>query len=339
MLCGVALTISGFCAKMHNIKYDNFYKDRSDFMSFSELSKIQSETGLKFVDYEKSAVLSGIKNNIPVCVVENFQMEQIVIFCGVDVGKAFDLQQHQKLSAEINKLSDSFPKNTITRIEATPFITVFCKSFNLIQENLPRLIEFLEKLTLFVENCGFETKLLDEKNCIYLAAEKPVVKKQAKAKKPKKAKEKINVNGTIKGAVGGLIGMIITGAIWIAALNIAPLYGWVGGALLPLGIIILYTKFSKKMQIIDTFISAIEIIIGAVGSNFIWALLQIFGNEREFGKITVFDILANSSHYFEKYYLIMNDFQNNLLVGSVFVLFAAGAGYAVYYNAHEKEMY
>ncbi len=112
-------------------------------MIFSELSLIEKETGLKY-DPE-TATLSGVKNGVPVVVFDNDKKHRFDIVCGAVIT--------ERQFGRIYIMAERFPKKTMLGIENVDgCVNIYCKGYNLMQENLPLLIEFLEKLTAYLKS-------------------------------------------------------------------------------------------------------------------------------------------------------------------------------------------
>ena len=112
-------------------------------MIFSELSLIEKETGLKY-DPE-TATLSGVKNGVPVVVFDNDKKHRFDIVCGAVIS--------ERQFGRIYIMAERFPKKTMLGIENVDgCVNIYCKGYNLMQENLPLLIEFLEKLTAYLKS-------------------------------------------------------------------------------------------------------------------------------------------------------------------------------------------
>ena len=103
-------------------------------MIFSELSLIEKETGLKY-DPE-TATLSGVKNGVPIVVFDNDKKHRFDIVCGAVIT--------DRQFGRIYTMAERFPKKTMLGVENVDgCVNIYCKGYNLMQENLPLLIEFL----------------------------------------------------------------------------------------------------------------------------------------------------------------------------------------------------
>ena len=166
-------------------------------MIFSELSLIEKETGLKY-DPE-TATLSGVKNGVPVVVFDNDKKHRFDIVCGAVIT--------ERQFGRIYIMAERFPKKTMLGIENVDgCVNIYCKGYNLMQENLPLLIEFLEKLTAYLKSEMRKTtpiqvaKVLELEDYTILTKH---IRSDGTVRPP------YNIRGTVKGILGGLLGLLI----------------------------------------------------------------------------------------------------------------------------------
>ena len=82
-------------------------EERITFMIFSELSLIEKETGLSY-DAE-TAILSGVKNGVPVAVFDNDKKHRFDIVCGAVLT--------DRNLGRIYTMAERFPKKTLLGVE------------------------------------------------------------------------------------------------------------------------------------------------------------------------------------------------------------------------------
>lgn len=297
-------------------------------MIFSELSLIEKETGLKY-DPE-TATLSGVKNGVPVVVFDNDKKHRFDIVCGAVIT--------ERQFGRIYIMAERFPKKTMLGIENVDgCVNIYCKGYNLMQENLPLLIEFLEKLTAYLKSEMRKTtpiqvaKVLELEDYAILTKH---IRPDGTVRPP------YNIRGTVKGIVGGLLGLLIGCAIFVAFIMMSDLVGWMGGIIMSAAVISLYTVFSKKLKTVDCIMTAILTFAGWVLSNGFAYLFQIFLKEQEAGNtVNINGILADLANYSMKYTEIAGNLMNRLIVTFVFVVAGAIGSYIFYYKHHTKDMY
>lgn len=302
-------------------------------MIFSELSAITKETGLSY-DSE-NAVLSGNKNNIPIAVFDNTAQHRYDIICGAAVSS--------KVLSEIENLTESFPKKTLLGIENKDgIIRIYCKGYYLMQENLPLLIAFLEKLTVLAAENNTAVTELDIAGIAALSSYAVIAKKKSAPEKTavKTAKPPLNVKDTFKGVLGGIIGLLVGCSIFVVLILMSDLIGWFGGVIMSAAVVSMYTVFSRKLKAPDALISAVMILFGWLFSNAFAYLFRIFLTQQETGQtVNLFTIIDNMSYYAAEYYEQTNIFINNLTVSIIFVVAGAIGSYFFYYKHHAKDMY
>lgn len=297
-------------------------------MIFSELSLIEKETGLKY-DPE-TATLSGVKNGVPVVVFDNDKKHRFDIVCGAVIT--------ERQFGRIYIMAERFPKKTMLGIENVDgCVNIYCKGYNLMQENLPLLIEFLEKLTAYLKSEMRKTtpiqvaKVLELEDYAILTKH---IRPDGTVRPP------YNIRGTVKGILGGLLGLLIGCAIFVAFIMMSDLVGWLGGIIMSAAVISLYTVFSKKLKTVDCIMTAILTFAGWVLSNGFAYLFQIFLKEQEAGNtVNINGILADLANYSMKYTEIAGNLMNRLIVTFVFVVAGAIGSYIFYYKHHTKDMY
>ena len=301
-------------------------------MIFSELNAITKETGLSF-DGE-NAILSGIKNNVPVAVFDNSAQHRFDIICGAMLTDS--------IIPRVTLLTESFPKKTVLGIENTDgCLKIYCKGYNLMQENLPLLIGFLEKLTALCDENKISVTELDYEEITKLSSY-AVITKKAPAKKPavKTNKQPPNIKDTLKGVLGGCIGLLLGCSIFVVFILLSDIVGWIGGVVMSAAVISMYTVFSRKLRASDAMICAVMILFGWGFSNTFAYLFRIFLNLSEADKgVNLFGIINNLGYYATTYYEYTNLFTNSLLVSFVFVVAGAIGSYMFYYKYHPRDMY
>lgn len=297
-------------------------------MIFSELSLIEKETGLKY-DPE-TATLSGVKNGVPIVVFDNDKKHRFDIVCGAVIT--------ERQFGRIYIMAERFPKKTMLGIENVDgCVNIYCKGYNLMQENLPLLIEFLEKLTAYLKSEMRKTtpiqvaKVLELEDYAILAKH---IRSDGTVRPP------YNIRGTVKGILGGLLGLLIGCAIFVVFIMMSDLVGWLGGIIMSAAVISLYTVFSKKLKTVDCIMTAILTFAGWVLSNGFAYLFQIFLKEQEAGNtVNINGILADLANYSMKYTEIAGNLMNRLIVTFIFVVAGAIGSYIFYYKHHTKDMY
>ena len=297
-------------------------------MIFSELSLIEKETGLKY-DPE-TATLSGVKNGVPVVVFDNDKKHRFDIVCGAVIT--------ERQFGRIYIIAERFQKKTMLGIENVDgCVNIYCKGYNLMQENLPLLIEFLEKLTAYLKSEMRKTtpiqvaKVLELEDYAILTKH---IRSDGTVRPP------YNIRGTVKGILGGLLGLLIGCAIFVVFIMMSDLVGWLGGIIMSAAVISLYTVFSKKLKTVDCIMTAILTFAGWVLSNGFAYLFQIFLKEQEAGNtVNINGILADLANYSMKYTEIAGNLMNRLIVTFIFVVAGAIGSYIFYYKHHTKDMY
>lgn len=297
-------------------------------MIFSELSLIEKETGLKY-DPE-TATLSGVKNGVPVVVFDNDKKHRFDIVCGAVIT--------ERQFGRIYIMAERFPKKTMLGIENVDgCVNIYCKGYNLMQENLPLLIEFLEKLTAYLKSEMRKTtpiqvaKVLELEDYTILTKH---IRSDGTVRPP------YNIRGTVKGILGGLLGLLIGCAIFVVFIMMSDLVGWIGGIIMSAAVISLYTVFSKKLKAVDCIMTAILTFAGWALSNGFAYLFQIFLKEQEAGNtVNINGILADLANYSMKYTEIAGNLMNRLIITFIFVVAGAIGSYIFYYKHHTKDMY
>lgn len=307
-------------------------KERITFMIFSELSLIEKETGLSY-DAE-TAVLSGVKNGVPVAVFDNDKKHRFDIVCGAVLT--------DRNLGRIYTMAERFPKKTLLGVENRDgCVFIYCKGYNLMQENLTILIAFLEKLTAFVKSEMRSTTPIEISKVLELEDYAIITKKSAKtAPKTRSTSGKNETKATVKGILGGLIGLILGCSIFVVFIMLSDLVGWIGGLVMSAAVVSLYTVFSHKLKTIDCIFTAILTFAGWVLSNGFAYLFQIFLKEQEAGvQVNIFGIIDNLSQYSLQYSGLTGNMINRLFVTFVFVVAGAIGSYLFYYKHHGKDMY
>lgn len=297
-------------------------------MIFSELSLIEKETGLKYGP--ETATLSGVKNGVPVVVFDNDKKHRFDIVCGAVIT--------ERQFGRIYIMAERFPKKTMLGIENVDgCVNIYCKGYNLMQENLPLLIEFLEKLTAYLKSEMRKTtpiqvaKVLELEDYTILTKH---IRSDGTVRPP------YNIRGTVKGILGGLLGLLIGCAIFVVFIMMSDLVGWLGGIIMSAAVISLYTVFSKKLKTVDCIMTAILTFAGWALSNGFAYLFQIFLKEQEAGNtVNINGILADLTNYSMKYTEIAGNLMNRLIITFIFVVAGAIGSYIFYYKHHTKDMY
>lgn len=302
-------------------------------MIFSELSFIQDETGLKYD--EELGILSGVKNGVPIVVFDNKSKHRFDIVCGAVVSER-DLSR-------IYTMTQSFPKKTVQGIEnADGCIRVYCKDYNLMQERLPLLISFLEKLTHYASQNMRGTTPIELARVLELSDYMILTKRRADVSKGnlKKGKPQFDVKSTLKGVLGGLIGVIIGGGIFVAFIMMSDMVAWLGAIVMSAAVISLYTVFSHKLKTVDAIITAVLTFAGWLLANGFAYLFQIYlKNSEAGGKENLFGILSDMSNFIYAYPELAGDLLNRLIVTFIFVVAGAVGSYYFYYKHHANDMY
>ncbi|MGN0697629.1 MAG: hypothetical protein ACI4JV_02650 [Ruminiclostridium sp.] len=297
-------------------------------MIYSELSLIEKETGLTY-DPE-TATLSGVKNGVPVVVFDNDKKHRFDIVCGAVI--------NERQFARIYTMAERFPKKTILGVENVDgCVNIYCKGYNLMQENLPLLIEFLEKLTAYLKKEMRKTTPVQVAKVLELEDYAILTKR---VRSDGTVRPPYNIKGTVKGIFGGLLGLVIGSAIFVAFIMMSDLVGWLGGIIMSAAVVSLYTVFSKKLKTVDCIMTAILTFAGWALSNGFAFLFQIFLKEQESGStVNVFGILNNLASYSMQYTELAGNMLNRLIVTFIFVVAGAIGSYVFYFKHHTKDMY
>lgn len=297
-------------------------------MIFSELSLIEKETGLKY-DPE-TATLSGVKNGVPVVVFDNDKKHRFDIVCGAVIT--------DRQFGRIYTMAERFPKKTMLGVENVDgCVNIYCKGYNLMQENLPLLIEFLEKLTAYLKSEMRSSTPIQVAKVLELEDYEILTRRR---RSDRTVRPPFDVKGTIKGLLGGILGLLIGCAIFVVFIMMSDLVGWIGGVIMSAAVISLYTVFSKKLRTIDCVFTAILTFAGWVLSNGFAYLFQIFLKEQEAGNVVnIFGILDNLAKYSMQYAELSGNLLNRLIVTFIFVVAGAIGSYVFYYKHHSKDMY
>lgn len=297
-------------------------------MIFSELSLIEKETGLKY-DPE-TATLSGVKNGVPVVVFDNDKKHRFDIVCGAVIT--------DRQFGRIYTMAERFPKKTMLGVENVDgCVNIYCKGYNLMQENLPLLIEFLEKLTAYLKSEMRSSTPIQVAKVLELEDYEILTRRR---RSDGTVCPPFDVKGTIKGLLGGILGLLIGCAIFVVFIMMSDLVGWIGGVIMSAAVISLYTVFSKKLRTIDCVFTAILTFAGWMLSNGFAYLFQIFLKEQEAGTVVnIFGILDNLAKYSMQYAELSGNLLNRLIVTFIFVVAGAIGSYVFYYKHHSKDMY
>lgn len=301
-------------------------------MIFSELKSICDATGLSY--NEETGILAGIKHGIEVAVFDNKAQRRFDIICGATVRD----EQINKIIA----LTDSFPKKTLLGAEnADGCVKVYCKAYNLMQENLPLLINFLEKLTDFVSRHKRTVTSLTVEDIERLGSF-AVIRKGTPANDKKKQSDKpaIDHRATVKGILGGLLGALLGSSLFIVFIMMSDMLSWIGAVVMAAAVISLYTVFSHRLKAVDVSITAVLVLVGWFFSNTFSLLFRIFLRQQEAGEsLNLFVIMDNFSHYITKHSELAGLYMNSLIVTFVFVVAGAVGSYFFYYKHNQKDMY
>ena len=302
-------------------------------MIFSELSLIEKETGLTY-DAE-TAILSGVKNGVPVAVFDNNKKHRFDIVCGAVLS--------DRNLGRIYTMAERFPKKTLLGVENRDgCVYIYCKDYNLMQENLPLLIAFLEKLTAYAKSEMRSATTIEISEVLELEDYAIITKKTTKiapAKRSSNARD-YDIKDTVKGVMGGLIGLILGCSIFVVFIMLSDLVGWIGGIVMSAAVISMYTVFSHKLKTIDCIFTAVLTFAGWLLSNGFAYLFQIFLKEQEAGvQVNIFRIIDRLSQYSMQYADLTGSMINRLIVTVVFVVAGAIGSYLFYYKHHGKDMY
>lgn len=303
-------------------------------MIFSELKFISEATGLHYD--EDNGILIGKMNNIPIAVFDNKRRHRFDIVCPVAVPEE-DLK-------DISAVTMKLPKKTLLGIDNDKnVLKIYCKDYPLMQENLPILEAFLDRLTSYINAKGYRCHEPDTAEILKLADFAVIARPKSKPIREKRDSGKINPEGirmTLKGVLGGIIGLVIGCAIFVVFILLSDLIGWIGGVVMSAAVISMYTVFSHKLKSVDAIITSVMVIVGWLFSNGFAYLFRIFILHKQTGEaINLFGILNNIEFFATKYYEQTNLAGNNLLVSFVFVVGGAVGSYFFYYKHHARDMY
>ncbi len=306
-------------------------------MAFSELSNIEKPTGLTFD--EEHNILGGVKNGIPVAVFDNFTRHRFDIIFGAVVS--------DKIMQEVYLLTSSFPKKSVLGVEkADGCLRVFCKDYDLSQERLPLLIEFLERATALIAKRKPALTELDYEKIhslsvyMVLTRRDKSVTAKGKNKTRKLTISKEGAKSIAKGVLGGLIGLVIGASIFSLFIMISDIVGWFGGAIMSAAVVSMYTVFSRRLKAPDVIICAVFVLIGWVFSNCFTYLFKIFLREDAAGSgLNIFGIIEQLGHFSTEYADLTAGFSNLLTISFIFV-FAGMIGSCIFYfRYHRSDMY
>lgn len=235
-------------------------------------------------------------------------------------------------------MAERFPKKTMLGVENVDgCVNIYCKGYNLMQENLPLLIEFLEKLTAYLKSEMRSSTPIQVAKVLELEDYEILTRRR---RSDGTVRPPFDVKGTIKGLLGGILGLLIGCAIFVVFIMMSDLVGWIGGVIMSAAVISLYTVFSKKLRTIDCVLTAILTFAGWVLSNGFAYLFQIFLKEQEAGTVVnIFGILDNLAKYSMQYAELSGNLLNRLIVTFIFVVAGAIGSYVFYYKHHSKDMY
>ena len=238
----------------------------------------------------------------------------------------------------IYTMAERFPKKTMLGVENVDgCVNIYCKGYNLMQENLPLLIEFLEKLTAYLKSEMRSSTPIQVAKVLELEDYEILTRPR---RSDGTVRPPFDVKGTIKGLLGGILGLLIGCAIFVVFIMMSDLVGWIGGVIMSAAVISLYTVFSKKLRTIDCVLTAILTFAGWVLSNGFAYLFQIFLKEQEAGTVVnIFGILDNLAKYSMQYAELSGNLLNRLIVTFIFVVAGAIGSYVFYYKHHSKDMY
>lgn len=301
-------------------------------MIFSELKSICDATGLSYDD--ETGILSGVKHGIAVAVYDNKAQRRFDIICGATVRE----EQINKITA----FTESFPKKTLLGVEnADGCVKVYCKAYNLMQENLPLLINFLEKLTDFVSKHKRTVTSLTIGDITRLSTFAVVRKGTPKKETAKRGgKAPLDHRDTVKGILGGIIGTLLGSSIFVVFIMMSDILSWIGAVVMAAAVISLYTVFSHRLKAPDTVITAVLVLVGWFFSNTFALLFKIFLRQQEAGEsLNLFVIIDNLGHYVTKHSELAGLYMNSLIVTFVFAVAGAIGSYFFYYKHNQRDMY
>lgn len=301
-------------------------------MIFSELKSICDATGLSYDD--ETGILSGMKHGIGVAVYDNKAQRRFDIVCGATV--------REEQLAKITAFTESFPKKTLLGVEnADGCVKVYCKAYNLMQENLPLLINFLEKLTDFVSKHKRTVTDITVGDITRLSTF-AVIRRGTPTKETKNRNERsaLDHRDTVKGILGGLLGTLLGSSLFIVFIMMSDILSWIGAVVMAAAVISLYTVFSHRLKAVDVSITAIMVLVGWFFSNTFSLLFRIFLRQQEAGEsLNLFIIMDNFSHYITKHSELAGLYMNSLIVTFVFAVAGAVGSYFFYYKHNQKDMY
>lgn len=301
-------------------------------MIFSELKSICDATGLSYDD--ETGILSGTKHGIEVAVFDNKTQRRFDIICGATI--------RDEQIGKVTAFTESFPKKTLLGIEnADGCVKVYCKAYNLMQENLPLLINFLEKLTDFVSKHKRTVTDLTTEDITKLSTF-AVIRKGTPKKQSAKSDDKapLDHRATVKGILGGLLGTLLGSSIFVVFIMMSDILSWIGAVVMAAAVISLYTVFSHRLKAVDAVASSIMVLAGWFFSNTFALLFKIFLRQQEAGEtLNLFVITDNFSHYIAKHTELAGLYMNSLLVTFVFAVAGAIGSYLFYYKHNQKDMY
>ncbi len=302
-------------------------------MVFSELSFIQEKTGLTY--NEETGILSGTKNSVPIAVFDNKKQRRFDIICGALCT--------DDIIPELRRATDSFPKKTVLGIEnADGCIKIYCKGYNLMQENLPLLISLLEKLTSRANDRKIAVTSVNDDDILSLSDFAVIRKKSAVAteKKPAQKAGKRDIKSSLKGILGGVIGFLIGSSIFVLFLMLSEILSWIGAVIMAAAVISLYTVFSHKLKVFDIFATSFLVLGGWFFSNSFAYLFKIFTRQQEAGEtVNLFIIMDNLPNYIAKHSDLINLYSNSLMVTFIFAVAGVIGSYLFYYKSHTRDMY
>ncbi|MCH5324125.1 MAG: hypothetical protein J1E39_02825 [Eubacterium sp.] len=306
-------------------------------MAFSELTQIEKPTGLTFD--EEYNILGGIKNDIPVAVFDNYNRHRFDIIFGALVS--------DKVMQEVYLLTASFPKKTVLGVEkADGCLRVFCKDYNLSQERLPLLIEFLDHATKLIARKKSSVTELDYEKIHSLSVYMVLTRRDKSTgnkKKHKTRKLQITAEGTkstLKGVVGGLLGLIIGASIFTIFIMLGSLTGWIGGVVMAAAIISMYTVFSRRLKTPDIIICTVLELVGWLFSTGFSYLFKIFLEEEKAGSgLNIFGIIDNLGLLSTRYAQLTAEYSAMLTISFIFVFIGAVGSCVFYFRFHRSDMY
>ena len=300
-------------------------------MIFSELSLAEKDSGLSYDSGRASLI--GDKNGFGTVVSDRDDEYIVKIYCE----KPYTYEK--ELSEAIISLSRSLSKNTINSSKFEfGFIEIKLVKAKLLQENLPLLIDFLDKLTVNIKSLG-----ISGKEAVLPSEPKEPVKERT-PEKEKKIRLSFDFN-SIKGFIGAFVGALAVFVLAVFAvtpekentlvslsfsLTLAPYIT----ALAATAIIFSDYRFlAKKLDAFGVIACPVLSILTVLLSGYGITVKEIMNNLGA----TLSEAISGFTDYISENEALANFFGGFIMGGIVLAVLASIIIYIFYFNRHPEE--